>query len=168
MVPFKAPLVGSNRNEVVAKEAGSGPNEPIRAVPLPNAQFETGTFTDQAGTRLHGIKPKSPNGEVYYDLDDRFWFDQGGAAEIQVQVICQKPSRIRLDYDSSDNLLGIMSVAKRASPRKVLEVGVWKILVFSVPDARFANRQYERCDFRLVVEEGDAVFGPITVRRSKS
>ena len=166
--PFRAPLGTSSRGEITAKEAGTGANEPIRALPLQDAPYESGVYTDQAGTQFMGVRPTSSAKEVYYDIDDRFWYDLPGPAEIQVQVYCGKdPSRVRLDYDSSDNLLGTGSATKRTSARPVLEVGVWKILVFSVPDARFANRQYGRCDFRLVLEQGDAVFGPIVVRRSK-
>ncbi len=166
--PFRAPLGTSSRGEITAKEAGTGANEPIRALPLQDAPYESRIYTDQAGTQFKGVRPTSSAKEVYYDIDDRFWFDQSGPAEIQVQVYCaNNPSRIRLDYDSSDNLLGTGSATKRTSARPVLEVGVWKILVFSIPDARFANRQYGRCDFRLVLEQGDAVFGPIIVRRSK-
>lgn len=166
--PFRAPIGTTSRGEITAKEAGTGANEPIRALPLQDAPYETGIYTDQAGTQFKGVRPISSAKEIYYDIDDRFWFDQSGPAEIQVQVYCgNNPSRVRLDYDSSDNLLGTGSATKRTSARPVLEIGVWKILVFSVPDARFANRQYGRCDFRLVLEQGDAVFGPIIVRRSK-
>lgn len=166
-MPFRAPLGTESHKEISAKEAGTGPNEPIRALPQPEAAFETGSYTDQTGTQFKGVHPTSPSREVYYDIDDRFWLDQSGAAEIQVQVYCYDPSRIRLDYDSSDNLMGTASATKRTSPRPVLEVGIWKILVFSIPDARFGGRQFGRCDFRLVLEQGDAVFGPILVRRTK-
>ncbi len=166
-MPFRAPLGASNRAEITAKEAGTGVNDPIRALPLQEAAYESEVFTDQTGTPFKGLRPTSPSKEIYYDIDDQFWFDQPGPAEVEVRVLCNDPSRIRLDYDSSDSLMGTGSATKRTSARPVLEVGVWKILVFSVPDARFANRQYGRCDFRLVLEQGDATFGPIVVRRSK-
>jgi hypothetical protein len=166
-IPFRAPLEGNKIKESNAREGGVGLNDGIRAIPLPNATFEIKSLSDQAGTTFKGVQPTSSLGEVYYDLDDGFWFDQPGSVEIQVQVFCEKPSIVRLDYDSADNLLGSASTTKRTSPRSLLEVGVWKILVFSVPDARFANRQYEKCDFRLVREKGEVVFGPMVIRRTK-
>jgi hypothetical protein len=164
---FHAPLVGNVRGEISAKGAGAGPDDPIRAVSLPDGQFKAGLFKDQGRTEHPGLVPLSTTGQISYDLDDRFWFDQAGAVEIQVQVLCRNPSRIRLDYDSADRSLGSQSVAKQASPRQVLEINTWKLLVFKFRDARFANRQYNGCDFRLVLEDGEAVFGPLTVRRLK-
>lgn len=165
--PFKARLVGNNLGEVVAKGAGVAADDPLRAVPLPDGQFEAGSYTDKAGTQLPGIIPLSTTGQVYYDIDDRFWIDQPGSAEIQVEVLCRSASKICLDYDSSDTSLGTASAMKRTSSRPVTEVGVWKLLVFSLPDARFGNRQFDRSDFRLTLEQGEAIFGPITVRRLK-
>lgn len=163
---FLAPLVGNRANEVVARGAGLDPNDPIRVVAFEQSKFLGDVFSDQTEVSFPGLVPESEGKELYFDLDDRFWFDLAGTAEVQIQVLCNTPSRIRLDYDSTDSSLGTGAAAKHTTGRQVLEVGTWKILAFSLPDARFGNRLLGECDFRLVVEEGDAVIGPITLRRA--
>ncbi|NUN94738.1 MAG: hypothetical protein HUU16_01075 [Candidatus Omnitrophica bacterium] len=162
-IPFLAPFVATDR--VYAEESGTSPHEPILAIKDTGCDYTVEATTDQSGVTFTGIIPNPKTPQVYYDIDDRFWGKKSGPAEIQVQVYGKTPSEIRLDYDSSDSDLLSESAYKKTAPRPLLEVNAWKILVFSVPDARFENRQFGNCDFRLTVSQGEAVFGPIEVRK---
>lgn len=166
VVPFLAPFVASDR--VFAEESGTGADEAIRAIRDKGCEYTVEPTTDQTGVTFTGIVPSPETRQVCYDVDDRFWGKGAGPAEIQVQVFGKSPSEIRLDYDSADTSLPSESAYKKTDPRPLLEVNAWKILVFPIPDARFENRQFGDCDFRLTVSQGEAVFGPIEVRKGSS
>jgi len=167
--PFHAPLVGDSHDEVAAGQSGAGMEDPIRAIPASDGQFEATHCVDLVGTAHPGLIPlpagSSVENHVYYDLDDRFWFDKPGGAEVELLVYCMEPSRIALDYDSADLTQGSLSPYKRSSVLDVLETGLWKLLVFSLPDARFANRQINNCDFRVTAVKGRALYGPLVLRK---
>jgi hypothetical protein len=170
--PFLDPLVGNGGGEVRAPRSGIGQRDSIRAVPVENALFDVVREKGLSGSEHTGVMPKNPRvdnegGAVYYDLDDRFWYKTNGQAQVEVQVYCREPSEIRLDYDSSDATQGSLAPYKPASAHSVLETGVWKVLVFSLPDAYFGGRQPGNSDFRLVTTQGRAVYGPLVVRKVK-
>jgi len=167
---FLAPLIEETRTEAEAPGSGVGPEDSILAIQLD--EWTQGRFkmSSRQGVESESqvvLETISEDRRIYYDLDDRFWFDEGGPVEIDVWVFCDAPSTIRLDYDSDDDSLGMNKTAKKTPPRKVVETGIWKPQIFSLPDARFGNGQYGGCDFSLEIEEGNAVFGPITVRRGR-
>lgn len=166
---FLDPLIGETRNQVTANFGGTGENDPIRALVAADGPFEATTCCGIDSTTKTGVRPLpnefGPEKRVYYDLDDRFWYDQPGRAEITILVNCLAPTKIRLDYDSDDATVEHLGHYKQSKVVDVLEVGLWKEVVFSAPQARFANRQRNEADFRLTTVSGEAIYGPITVKR---
>ncbi len=167
--PFLAPLVDSPMNEITAPHAGTDDAEPIRALLAPDGPFEA--------TQCCGIDPETKNGiiplpheygperRVYYDVDDRFWFEDPGNAEVKVLVNCLSPAKIRLDYDSTDNTVEHLGHYKQSNVIDVLEVGIWKEVVLSAPQASFGNGQKNGADFRLATVAGEVIYGPISLKR---
>ena len=169
-VPFLEPIVGNDSGEISTTQAGLDPEDPIRAIPASFAPFEATTCTDISGSATHvGLLPlveqTDKEWHVYYDVDDRFWHRKESRAELEVRVYCLEPSQIRVDYDSSDSTLGSNAARKPTLSQEVLETGVWKLLVFPLPDALFANLQPNSCDFRLATAKGRAIYGPIVLRK---
>ncbi|MCA9435351.1 MAG: beta galactosidase jelly roll domain-containing protein [Candidatus Omnitrophica bacterium] len=166
---FLAPLVGNSQNEVVADFGGTGENEPIRALVAADGPFEATSCCGKNSETKIGVRPL-PNEfgsekRVYYDIDDRFWFDKPGKAEVTVLVNSLTPAKIRLDYDSNDKTVEHLGHYRQSNVVEVLEVGIWKEVVFSAPQAQFGNRQKNGADFRLTTVTGDVIYGPISVKR---
>jgi ferric-dicitrate binding protein FerR (iron transport regulator) len=91
---------------------------------------------------------------LYYRVNDRLWKDRKGAAVLHVSYHAPSGGEFIVEYDSADAALFQQGTVKRADGQDTSTDGDWKVRAFTLPDARFANRQNAASDFRIAVPEG--------------
>ncbi|MEU4477854.1 DUF2961 domain-containing protein [Micromonospora sp. NPDC023966] len=95
--------------------------------------------------------------QMYFDLDDELAFDGSRALTVTVEYLDTGADNFALEYDSANPdggpLQGAFTLAGRITKT---DSGEWRTATFELPDARMANRQQGRFDFRIVAGVGDA------------
>lgn len=101
---------------------------------------------------------------LYFGIADEFARSSSKSFEIEIEFIDGGQGSIALQYDSWD-ARAVLKGAYKSTPsferRGLPRTGQ---LVFTLPDARFANRQNGGCDFRLVASGDELSIGRVTVR----
>ena len=94
---------------------------------------------------------------MYFDLDDELAFDGTRALTVTVEYLDRGTDAFSLEYDSANAAGGPIEGAftPAGSVRKT-GTGEWRAATFELPDARMANRQQGRFDFRIAAGVGEA------------
>lgn len=126
-----------------------------------NTDEGVSTRTEQSGSVVIGPGTSSRGSRqeyFYFDVDDARARSMGpGRAFVAIEYLDTSHAAVALQYDSTDPLVRKSEVPgafKEATPvLNTGRTGQWKIHVFSVPDARFANN-CNGADFRLSISGG--------------
>jgi hypothetical protein len=86
---------------------------------------------------------------IYFAVADQFLREPKGPVEVTVEYLDQGTAPFGLDYDSTDETAPIKGAFKSAPACNRTNTGEWKTHVFTLPDARLANREHMGSDFRL-------------------
>ena len=103
---------------------------------------------------------------LYLGVADEFAFRQLSSFELEIEISGGRPSVVELQYDSWDHFAPLKG-AYRPAPKHRFRDGLLerKTLVWSLPDARFANRQNGAADLRLAIRGAPIHVHSIKLRR---
>jgi len=97
---------------------------------------------------------------LYFEVDDSFYFDSGGALRVTVEYLDEGAAPLALEYDSTDAAATLAGAYKDARSVVRTGTGAWKEATFTLSDPRMVNRQNASADFRL-----RTAGAPLKVRR---
>ncbi len=104
---------------------------------------------------------------LYFAVADQFLREPKRPAEVAVEYLDQGTAPFGLDYDSTDESAPIKGAFKSAPEHRRTNTGEWKTALFTLPDARFANREHMGSDFRLWGRQDDLCVRRVEVRLAK-
>ncbi len=102
----------------------------------------------------------------YFDIDDRFLFDEPGAKlTVTVEYLDQGFATWRLEFDSIDVRASVREGAFKSADRACVchHSGKWMRAKFVISNGRFANR-CNTADFRFAITGGDLAVTRVTAR----
>jgi hypothetical protein len=103
--------------------------------------------------------------KLYFEEDDTFYFDTGGALEVTVEYLDEGTAPLELHYDSADASAPVAGAYKSAGSVARQGSGSWKRAGFTLTEARLVNRQNLASDFRLYTPSGVLTVRCVAVRR---
>ncbi|MCA9322266.1 MAG: DUF5010 domain-containing protein [Planctomycetes bacterium] len=139
--------------------------EGLRLVPQADGKCEH----QKLGTREVIVSTTAEGGisYLYFGIADEFAYRDLGGFEIEVEFITGPAARIQLQYDSWDQLAP-HDGAYRDAPRLRLDASSLpdqKTAIWTLPDARFMNRQNGAADFRFAIQDAPVTIRRVTLRR---
>ena len=147
---------------VAARSAGLA-DDGLRIVKSDDGPFQRGYYRD----RTVVTTPAAGSGTtyLYFGIADEFAHGTAKSYQVEVEVFGGGQGKITLQYDSWDGAATLKGSYKstpqhsREGPERVRK------LVFTLPDARFSNRQNGGSDFRLAMSGATLRVMSVTVRR---
>jgi hypothetical protein len=150
--------------EISATFGSRGKSEGLR--------LKTGGDGEAAATAVGGVDclrtlPNrfSEGKYLYFEVDDSFYFDTGGALEVTVEYLDEGTAPLELHYDSADASAPVAGAYKSAGSVARQGSGSWKRAGFTLTEARLVNRQNLASDFRLYTPSGVLTVRCVAVRR---
>lgn len=141
---------------------------PDRSTGLDALVHGDGRFTvvEQAGQRYWLLPRRS---HLYMGVDDSLRAGLGASVEIELEYRNTGAGDIRLHYDSQD-LSWPDQGAYKEYPTFVqrMNTGQWRSVKFSIPDARFENRQNSGADLRFYNNGDPLLIRAVRIRRAAS
>ncbi len=110
-----------------------------------------------------GVRPEGSY--LYFDIDDGFYHGGDGAVTLVLYYLDDGYGRVRIEYvpaEGTDN--GEMYRSSAAVDKT--GTGRWTTAAFYLEDARFQGG-LNGADFRVVDEDGQAVFSKVTLRKGR-
>ena len=101
---------------------------------------------------------------IYFAVADEFMREPKGPVEIAVEYLDRGTQDFGLDYDSTDETAPIRGAFKSAPRCRRTDSGEWRTHVFTLPDAKLANREHMGSDFRLWAQGDDLLVRKVEVR----
>jgi len=136
-----------------------GKSEGLRALTCTDGEA---AVTKAAGADcLQTLPNKFGNAQyLYFEVDDSFFFDCGGALRVTVEYLDEGTAPLALEYDSTDAAATLAGAYKYAGSVIRTGTGNWKEAKFTLSDPRMVNQQNTSADFRL-----RTIGAPLKVRR---
>ncbi|MHB1458460.1 MAG: hypothetical protein ACYC0V_16250 [Armatimonadota bacterium] len=89
------------------------------------------------------------NQYIYFSVADQFIREPKSPVEVEIEYLDDGNGAIGMDYDSSDKTAFVEGAFKAAPEFNRTGTGEWKTHVWTLPDARFVNREHAGSDFRI-------------------
>ncbi|KPJ76928.1 MAG: hypothetical protein AMS14_01395, partial [Planctomycetes bacterium DG_20] len=112
----------------------------------------------------------NPHGDgkyLYFDVDDSFYFDSGGALDVTVEYLDEGALPFDLQYDSTDPSATLSGAYKSAGAAKRTGTGTWRAATFTLNDPRLVNRQNLGSDMRLFTPGDTLKVRRLTICRAR-
>jgi hypothetical protein len=115
--------------------------------------------------RVDGEGVEPDNSSLYFDMEDDFYQEGDGAVTIVVDFLDEGLGRVRVEYWSRAQG-GEKATYRSSAGIDKTGTGHWTSAAFYIEDADFSNA-VAGADFRLVDEDGRAVFRTVSLRKGK-
>ena len=97
-------------------------------------------------------------------MADAFIREPKSPVEVEIEYLDNGNNPVGLDYDSTDTTALVQGAFKSAPEFNRTNTGEWKTHVWTLPDAKFANREHDGTDFRVYGRVDDLHIRKIEVR----